>query len=407
MDHLRQIIHPGLRGALFYALYWGAMGLVEPFLTVFYLRSGLDAAQIGWVVALLPLCTLVITPLVTRLADRTHKRTLALAISCLGFAAAATIPAWPGFQPGFGSVLVFVALYAAFRSPIVSLADSLITSMANRRALDFGAMRLWGSIVFTITSIATGAIWERTGFRIMFISGMLCLLPVVLSALLLDDPTRPREDAALQQGQPPTRHTERFSIEPSILFLLAATFMALAGLFMAMNFTPVYLTALNGSQAMVGAMVGASAAAEVPGMLFGGRIARRLGPNTMLILSYLIIAIGIAGVGLVASPGVLVAWAVVRGLGFGLMLVGTVTTINTRAPSQFTSTYQGILNAACWGLAPLLGGPFSGWVYQNYGPRPLFLLAGGMTLAAVFFILPTYKLWRKQGISKQKLEIGD
>lgn len=390
MDQLRQNIHPGLRGALFYALYWGAMGLNEPFLPVFYLRSGLDAAQIGWVVALLPLCTLVIAPAVARIADRTNRRTLALALSCLAFAAAASVPAWPGFQPGFVPVMIFAALFAAARSPIVPLADSLIASMANRRALNYGAMRLWGSVIFTAAAVSTGAIWERTGFSTMFLCAAFGLLPVFISALLLDDPPVAREEK--DQGKP----SGRVALDPGILFLLAATFLVIAGLFMAINFTPVYMTALNGSQAMVGAMVGAAALGEVPGMLFGSRIARRLGSTTTLMVSYVIIAAGLSGIGLIASPLLLIAWAAVRGLGFGLLLVGTVTTINTRAPSQFTSTYQGILNAACWGLAPLLGGPASGWIYQHLGPRPLFFLAAGMTLAALLFLLPTYRLWAKE-----------
>jgi len=58
------------------------------------------------------------------------------------------------------------------------------------------------------------------------------------------------------------------------------------------------------------------------------------------------------------------------------------------------STYQGILSAACWGLAPLLGGPFSGWLYQAYGPVALFLTASGLAVAAGALLLPTYRLWK-------------
>jgi MFS family permease len=91
----------------------------------------------------------------------------------------------------------------------------------------------------------------------------------------------------------------------------------------------------------------------------------------------------------------MLVFSVLRGFGFGIMLVSAVMIINTRAPRGFSSTYQGMLNAAGWGLAPLLGGPVSGWIFQTYGPQTLFLLAGGMSLAAGLIIAPTYWIWGK------------
>ena len=86
MNHLRQNIHPGLRGALFYAMYWGAIGMYEPFLTLYFLRQGITAEQIGWLAAVLPLCTMLIAPLVSRLADHLHRRVGILALAGVGSA---------------------------------------------------------------------------------------------------------------------------------------------------------------------------------------------------------------------------------------------------------------------------------------------------------------------------------
>lgn len=391
MHTIRNAIYPGLRGAFFYGAYWGAVGLHEPFIVVYFMRNNLTAEQIGWLAAVLPTCTLVITPLITRLADRTGRRVLLLALTCLIFGAALTLPAWPFFTPTFGAMIGFAALFAIFRSPIAALADSLVASMAARRELDFGSMRLWGSIIFTLAAFSTGGIWARTGFETMFLFSGLGLLPVALAALLLDElPARSEMNQTLAKDEKPRG---RFVLDTGILFLLGSTFLVIAALFMAMTFTPILMTQLGGSETMVGWMTGTAALCEVPGMLFGSRIARRLGSTTALLAAYTIITAGLIGFGLSTTPALLILCSGVRGLGFGLLLVGTVTTINTRAPREFTSTYQGILNAACWGLAPLLGGPVSGWVFQNQGPTALFYLSALMSLAAMLLILPTYKIW--------------
>ena len=384
---LAQKFHPGLRGAFFYAAFWGAIGAYEPFIAVYFLQCGLDETQIGWMAAVLPFCTLLISPLVSRLADRTGRRVRLLALACAGYGLALTLPSLPGLEPGFPLLLALVGLFAAFRSPIIPLSDSLIAPMAVRYQLDFGSMRLWGSVFFTITAIGLGGLWQRAGFETMFLAAGLGFILVVLAALLLEEP-RPG------QAAPRSATRARLVLDPGFVFLVAATFLIIAGLFMAGTFGAVYVTGLGGSPALVGALMGVAALGEVPGMMFGLRIARRLGDTNTLLIAYVLRAVGLPGYTVSTLPGVLLAFALLRGVGFGAILVCTVTIINHRAPPNLASTYQGLLSSLCWGLAPLLGGPFSGWVYQTYGPLVLFLTAAGLTVTAGLLLTPTYRLWR-------------
>lgn len=408
MNTIRQHIAPGLRGALFYAFYWGAVGLYEPFLNVYFMRIGLDSTQIGWLAAVLPLCTLAVAPLVARMADRARRRVLFLALGSGGFALAIMLPLAPGFRPTFAAMVGFVGLFAVFRSPIVALADSLTASMAQRHALDFGAMRLWGSIAYTITAICLGLVWARTGFSTMFFCTGLGFVLVILAALLLEEPAPQVPNVSSREAHPLVElaHEKqpapaRWSLDPGLLFLLSATFLVIAALFMAGTFGSVYMVQLGGSEGLVGALMGISALGEVPGMLVGSRVARRFGYTNTLLVAYVLNAAGLFGYGLAQTPNVMLIFSALRGLGFGLLLVCTVTIINLRAPHHLAATYQGILNASCWGLAPLLGGPISGWIYQNLGPSTLFFTAAGMVLTATILITPTYKIWKR----KERLEV--
>ena len=395
ISHLRLRLYPGLRGALYYAIYWGVVGAFEPFLNVFFLKSGLNSTQIGWMAAVLPFCTMLINPIISRLADRTHRRIAFLAATCLGLGAALGLLAlpWPRFT--FPLLLALYGLFSIFRSPVNPLADSLIAGMASRQQLDYGNMRLWGSLTFTLTAITLGALWDRGGFSLMFLVSAIGFLPVIFAALLLDEPApQPDPEPAMHPAAAPARRGLP-TLDPGLLFLLGGTFLTLAGVFMAGTFGSVYVTQLGASQSLVGALMGFAALGEVPGMFFGRRIARRIGDTNLLLLAYFLVAVGLAGYAVSTQPVILLFFAVMRGAGFGALLVNTVTILNNRAPREMASTYQGILSAACWGLAPLLGGPFSGWIYQTFGPIALFLTAAGLTLAAMTLLLPTYRLWKE------------
>jgi len=389
-DHLKKVIHPGLRGALFYGLYWGVIGMFEPYVTVHFIRLGFNGQQIGWLAAVFPLFNFIITPLISRLADRTNQRILILAVSFAGFG---ILLAFLPVPVTFLSVLALYALVMAFRSPLTPLSDSLIAHMSERHRLDFGSMRLWGSIIFTITSLSLGIVWQKTGFNIMFLVSGVAFIVVVFAAFLLDEiPAQPPQN---QQKSGILPRTSRINLpEPGILFLLGGNFLLVGAVFMAGTFGTVYMASLKGGEAYLGALFGLSAMAEVPGMLFGRRIARRLGDTNTLILSYALIGVGLAGYAFSTSPWVMLLFAMVRGLGFGIFLVSTVTIINHRAPENQYATYQGLEKSLCWGLAPLLGGPLSGLLYQIYGPSTLFFLNAGMTAVAVLLLLPTFRLWK-------------
>lgn len=389
----REKIHPGLRGALFYSVYWGVIGMFEPYVTVHFLRLGFTGQQIGWLAAVFPLFNFIFTPLVSRLADRTNRRIMILAAATAGFA---LLLAFLPFPTTFLGVLPIFALIMAFRSPLTPLADSLIARMSETHQLNFGSMRLWGSIAFTLTSLGLAAAWQRSGFQLMIWISCACFVLVILAAFLLDEPHAAAPGTTLAQVDQPRPGVLP---EAGILFLLGGNFLIVGAVFMAGTFGTVYLASLNGGEAYVGALFGLSALTEVPGMLFGRRLAHRFGDTSTLLFAYALTGVGFVGYAFSSTPLLLLLFAMIRGVGFGVFLVTTVTIINRRAPENMYATYQGLEKSLCWGLAPLLGGPLSGWIYQAYGPSTLFLLNAVMTVMAGALLLPTYRLWKKPAVN--------
>ncbi len=93
------------------------------------------------------------------------------------------------------------------------------------------------------------------------------------------------------------------------------------------------------------------------------------------------------------EPWVLVGMSAIKGLGFGLFAVATVVIIDRHAPADKVATYQSITYAMAWGLAPLISGVFGGSIYDLYGGKTVFLVAGILPILAGIVLTPTYYFW--------------
>lgn len=66
--------------------YWVAAGTYGPFLSAYYTARGMTAAQIGVLLSISPIASILIQPLWARLSDRSGKRKLILMFITLGAA---------------------------------------------------------------------------------------------------------------------------------------------------------------------------------------------------------------------------------------------------------------------------------------------------------------------------------
>src|SRR5215217_3676860 len=137
-----------------------------------------------------------------------------------------------------------MALMALVRSPIGPVADSLVARMAARHRLNFGGMRLWGSLGFALIAIASGALWQRAGYGFMFTLAGLVFLPVALCALLLEE-----GPVIARAARRPLREVGR---DRGLIVLMVAACVVGAALGMDVAFQGVYVSYLGGGGLLVG-----------------------------------------------------------------------------------------------------------------------------------------------------------
>src|SRR5258706_350272 len=149
-----------LRLSLFYGAFFVYAGLSMPFMPAWLAAKGLDAREIGIVLATPLVVRLIAVPLSTRLADRFGVLRQALvAVSIASIAGFVLI----GLGSGFHSILAAFALAALAISPVLPLADAYALRGLQGGAHRYGSVRLWGSVTFIIANLAGGLLLPRLG----------------------------------------------------------------------------------------------------------------------------------------------------------------------------------------------------------------------------------------------------
>lgn len=373
---------PMWRGSLFYFVFFGGIGAIVPFINVHFTQLGLNGRQIGILATLLPLFTVIASPFVSALADSRNQRRRFVQLLAALYAIAIY---FLGFTRAFIAILPFFALQAFAIACIQPLVDGVITGMARRYRLNFGQMRLWGSVGVASTAVAFGTLWEQVGFDKMFLAACLIFALLAFVSQLLDEPNSRREKVV---GERPFRTLLQ---NPSFTILLVIGFLVGIAMSLLMVFEGIFVVSLGGGEFLVGLLVGVGATSEAPSMRFSSFLTDRWGYRPTLLLGYILFGTAVLAYSWVTTPTLLVPVAILRGAGFGLFFPTTLKLVSELAPEAWGATAQAMLTAVSFGLSPLIAGPIGGLILDTWGAASIFLLAGTAVFLSILVLLLTYR----------------
>jgi MFS family permease len=175
--------------------------------------------------------------------------------------------------------------------------------------------------------------------------------------------------------------------------LLITSFLMAGSLSMSGTFEGILMESLGGGGLFIGLLLGVTGMSEIPLMRNAPRLTAWLGGEQTLMVGCLIIVLAHIAYAVAWSPVVLLLAAVLRGSGFGLSFVMIVSLVAKRAPAGLAASSQAAMSAAGWGLAPLIGIPLSGLLYDaTGGAKSVFVVCMVMALLAALTI--AIGLWR-------------
>ena len=378
------------RVGLFFAAIFVFYGAQLPYLPVWLDWRGLSSQQIGIVTAAPLMVRLVATPLVAFLADRTgeHRRILIL-LAWLGCLALLLLSQ----SRGFWALLALSALAGVCLSTVMPLTETVAMAGVRRAGLDYGRMRLWGSLTFVAASFAGGAAVDHWGAAAGIWAVLTGAALTVAAAHLL--PMQPsRRDTA---GTTPPRRLRIHDVgqllrTPAMIAFLVAAGAVQSAHAVLYTFGTLHWRGQGISTAMIGTMWAIGVGAEIVLFLYSGAVVRRMGPVLLLnvgaaaaVLRWLVMAFD-------PPLAVLVPLSVLHGATYGAAHLGAIHFIARAVPEEQAGTAQALYATITAGIG--MGGAMlvSGQVYDTWGGRTYLLMVALASLALVAGLM-LHRLW--------------
>jgi PPP family 3-phenylpropionic acid transporter len=376
------------------------IGVYLPFFPAWLKSRGLGAGQISVILAAPMLARIIFTPAISFLADRMGDRRRALLLLIAG--SLLSLLAMPALR-GFPSLLLAATLFGILWASIMPLTEAMAMSSVKAAGLDYGRVRLWGSLSFILASSGSGLIIDRLGEQ--------SVLPLMLAAAgltLLIASKLPKADRksggeALEKihaGPPPPIHwREALRLAHSPLFLLfllaASTIQASHAIYY--GFGSLHWRSLGMAAGTIGALWAIGVIAEISLFAWSKPVIERLGPTKMLIMAAMA---GILrwGVDSLDPPlAVLVISQCLHAFTYGAAHLGAIHFISKAVPDQLAATGQGLYAAFAMGAVMGLTTAFAGSLHDALQAHA-YLVMAAMSALSLACALLLHRKWRGQTV---------
>ncbi|MFA7725408.1 MAG: MFS transporter [Candidatus Izemoplasmatales bacterium] len=184
-----------LKYKLFYFIRYFGDALFYPFMSIYFIAKGISEQQLGIILAITPIATVIVNPFWNYLIKDTRISQIVMRIMTLieGILIIALTQV-----SGFELYALIVCLIAMLCSPFIAIQDGFCATFANENQLEFSSLRIYASIAYVIATAMAGFLILYLGYEFLFIvSGAFFLLTVFISWWI-----KPLEKTKNQEDRP-------------------------------------------------------------------------------------------------------------------------------------------------------------------------------------------------------------
>ncbi|MGV1013447.1 MAG: MFS transporter [Methyloceanibacter sp.] len=374
-----------------YAALFLVVGCYLPYMPVWLNWRGLNADEIALLLATPLFARILFTPLISFAADRVGDRRVILIALAWG-SLLSFLLLW--ISAGFWQMFLATLLIAVNWTAIMPLTETVAMAGIRTGTLDYGKVRLWGSLSFIVSALGSGLVIGTWGAQ--------SVLPILLASsalLVLGTHRLPRvltmRERAAPSVLPRLKLADAFALVRAHLFLLflAAASLIQASHAMIYTFGTLHWQAQGFPAAAIGALWSVGVIAEIALFAFSGRIIARYGAAKLLLLAGL--AATLRWTFMAGDPPLLATAALqtFHALSFGAAHIAAMHFLTQAVPEDRAATAQGLYAAVVAGLvmgfATLASGPlYEALAGKAYGVMAVLALIGA---ACAYFLMRNWR----------------
>lgn len=369
--------------ALFFVGLFLIQGVFLPYWPVWLKAQGLSAGEIGILLSLPNWVRVFADPLIAQRADHTGNRKTPM--MWLAGIYVLTVLAFPVSSNFWWLAGLSVVIGFTF-SPLLPLGTTITVHECKTRDLDYGRVRLWGSLAFIFASYGAG--WVLDGTSTTWIVWMLFIAGIVNFAITTRMPD-PQTDRSLRSGSSLVYLLRK----PVFLIYLGCIGFAQGSHGTYYSFASVHWETVGYSHEVIGTFWSIGVIAEIALFAVAGKFVRGRHPGILFALG------ATAGIlrwiVLGSSDGF---WMIVlvqplHAMTFGITHLAAVSFIARAIPQQLATSAQSLMATLSMGV--FLGSSIwaSGPLYEHFGSHAYYAMAGlsGIALAFAFWLMQSWR----------------
>ena len=255
--------------AAFYAAYFLAFGIYMPYWPLWLDSIGLNPIEIGWILAGTFWIKVIVQPAVTQFVDKNGQTRLLttslMFLSCIGFCFIAGLDTfWP--------VLITGIVTAACYQPVLPVMESVVLRHTQKTVLDYGKIRLWGSVTFIIGTTGAGWLIAKTST-----SNFIWILISAMALVAISCAVAPNQEIKEKGNIQKSKSWKIIVTKPFILFIVSSGLIQISHSIL-YGFGTLHWRNLGHSETTIGLFWSIGVLAEIVLFALAGKFKDRIGP---------------------------------------------------------------------------------------------------------------------------------
>ncbi len=384
---------------LFWFVYMGSVGIFFPYFSLYLSENAaLSGSELGWVLAILPLVSILAQPFWGQVADRTGARSNIVVLLCFGSLLGYL---WLAAAEGFFSILLAAALLSIFVTAVLPVTISVsLATLRDAGPHAFGFVRVWGTIGYFLVILMFPWLLDlyqrfrglvpksggpsESGLEIMFVIAAALVFAAAIIGIYL-----PRGGAVTLRAE---RGEWRLLLHNrAFVRFLLFSFVAHLLSHGPMWLFPIFVRFRGGDIDTIRWMWVVMLMIEIPLILATGSGVTRLGARGLLGVGVFVGGLRWIFCAFIEDMKLLYLVQTLHGITVVGLLLGGPLYLDAIAPEKLRSTAQGILSMIGAGIAGIVSNLVSGWLLEHAGVGILYAATGigsAVLGAFVWWILP-------------------
>ena len=369
--------------ALFFVGLFLIQGVFLPYWPVWLKAQGLSAGEIGILLSLPNWVRVFADPLIAQRADHTGNRKTPM--MWLAGIYVLTVLAFPVSSNFWWLAGLSVVIGFTF-SPLLPLGTTITVHECKTRDLDYGRVRLWGSLAFIFASYGAG--WVLDGTSTTWIVWMLFIAGIVNFAITTRMPD-PQTDRSLRSGSSLTYLLRK----PVFLIYLGCIGFAQGSHGTYYSFASVHWETVGYSHEVIGTFWSIGVTAEIALFAVAGKFVRGRHPGILFALGATAGIVRWIVLGSSDAFWMIVLVQPLHAMTFGITHLAAVSFIARAIPQQLATSAQSLMATLSMGV--FLGSSIwaSGPLYEHFGSHAYYAMAGlsGIALVFAFWLMQSWR----------------